>query len=130
VRQDPEYLLALAQLGELLLRNGEAAQALVYLDRAAVIDGSSLRVRTFRGLALLSSGRPAEAEQVARQIVRIASRFDVGHYVLGMSLVQQGRFDQETAAQLALAAGKFPDALEWLAWTREHLGSEHAPQRK
>jgi tetratricopeptide (TPR) repeat protein len=50
-------------LGAAYLERGKVEAGLAQLDAAAALDGSSPEVHVFRGLALESAGRPAEAAQ-------------------------------------------------------------------
>lgn len=126
---DPNYGEAYASLGQLCLETGEPSRALEHLERALAIYPDSDALQGNKAFALLMLRHPAEAEQAARRAVGLAPRSVTAHYLLGLALLQQSRATAETARELELAAAKYPDAWQGLAWVRERLASAKAAEQ-
>jgi tetratricopeptide (TPR) repeat protein len=121
VRLDPAYPEALAELGALHLRNGEAQRGLDALERALSIDKNSVELLGNQAWALLVLKRPAEAERAARRAVQLAPKSVSAHYLVGMALVQQGLYTREATEHLGIVADTYPDAREWVLWLQRYL---------
>jgi tetratricopeptide repeat protein len=121
---DPEYFNAHVYLGQLFLQEGEPLRGLAFIERALTIDSNSDILESNKAFALLALRRSAEAEQAARRAVHIAPRSIEAHYMLGLALLQQSRATTETVTHLEIAADKYPDARQGLAWVREQLARQ------
>ncbi|MDX2179539.1 MAG: tetratricopeptide repeat protein [Bryobacteraceae bacterium] len=107
---DPEYFDAQAILGNERLKTGDPEGAIAAYDHALEIDPSCVALMVNRGIALLHSKRLEEAETVARKALLLDGSSPQAHYVLGLSLAQQGEISEETLEHLNAAADKFPQA--------------------
>lgn len=121
VALDPEYFEAQALLGDERLRAGQAAEAVAAYERALEIDPSAVGVLVNQGLALLNVRRVNEARASAEKALVMDGSSMPAHFVLGLTLAQQGQDPEQAEQHLKIAAEKIPQArkaLEWLAQDR------------
>ena len=76
-------------LGLVLVRSGQLEEGLRYIERAAQLDPERAYTYEFNvGATLLNAGRPHDALSPLRQAVKLDPTFAVGHYFLGVTLLQ------------------------------------------
>jgi FimV-like protein len=141
---DPEYLEAWNNIGCRYMAKKEPAEAAAAFGRAITLDPGARLVHANMGLALIALGRFGEAEESARKGLAVDSRDVKARYVLGISLLGQGRVTDETVTALRDASEAFPRAQLALAQAlaqrgdregaravlRNHLSSREADTRK
>lgn len=92
----------LFQLGRDRLRDGEAAQATVPLERARRLEPEKASIREALGIAYFRITHWHAAELEFRKVLELSPVDDYAHFALGRSLVKQGRQD-EASVHLKLA---------------------------
>jgi Flp pilus assembly protein TadD len=120
---DSEYVEAWNNLGCRYLLKGQADQALAALERAASIDKNAPFVHTNIAIALVSLGNFARAEEAARTALSVDSTDKKARYVLGMTLVGQHDYGDETLKVLRQVEEDFPLARLALAETLAKRGN-------
>ncbi|MDX1418631.1 MAG: tetratricopeptide repeat protein [Rubricoccaceae bacterium] len=103
LRRAPKRWRAHHALGTLRLRQGHAAEADAFLDRAAALDPSG-EARSGVGYAYATAGRYEDAERIFRENARLHPDDPGVHHGLGTLYSRQGRYDE--------AAGQYRRALE------------------
>lgn len=118
----PDFVPALAGLGDWNRRGSRPERAVAYLERAAELDSADPRRQAALADALVAAGRYADAETQLR--ILIASQPDVlpAHLLLARLLRVLGRFD-DSLASLERAAALRPDSPEVLTALAEHHGA-------
>ena len=130
VAQDPDYFEALVNLGVERYRQGDAAGALAAFEAALRIDPDSPQALSNRALALLRLGRYAEAEQAARRALQLEESA-TSHYLVGLSLANQGQNWEEARSHLQAAEARHPEArAARLALERQRAARPAAPTSK
>ncbi|MBZ5725307.1 MAG: tetratricopeptide repeat protein [Acidobacteriia bacterium] len=81
-------------LAELLIDRNRVPEALQLLDTARHIEPRADRIEPLRGRALLSQGRPSEAEAAFRTALATQPESGVLHYQLGRTLKRLGKNDE------------------------------------
>jgi Flp pilus assembly protein TadD len=105
---DPTHERTLLALGELQLRNGETAAAIVTLEKAFLKNGAGWRTHLLLATAYARAGRAADAETHARRAVELAREKGAGaRLLLGEILAAEGKLPEEQTTWQELVA-KFP----------------------
>jgi tetratricopeptide (TPR) repeat protein len=120
---DGEYLEAWNNLGCRYLLKGQAREALAALERAAHIDKDAPFVHTNIAIAQISLANFVGAEQAARSALSVDSSDKKARYVLGMTLVAQQKYTDETLKVLRQVEEDFPMARLALAETLAKRGN-------
>ena len=121
----PENADGLNLLGTAILQQGNGAEAVQYLERAAEQQRGSAAVLANLAQGYLATGRYREACETFRKASRIAPREPQFHMGMATALALQGRLD-EAEAQLTRLTLKFPTvALVWF-----NLGNVLRDQRR
>ena len=107
---DPEYMEAHNNLGARYLNSGKPDQALREFNRALELDPHAIAPQVNAATSLLMMKRNVDAEQAARKALDLDSTDLRAHYMLGLSLIAQGKFTPEAGQSLRRAAEKFPRA--------------------
>lgn len=92
----------LYQLGRARLRDGEAAQATVPLERARRLEPEKASIREALGIAYFRITNWRAAEQEFRKVLELSPVDEYAHYALGRALAKQGRH-AEASVHLKLA---------------------------
>ena len=92
----------LYQLGRARLRDGEAAQATVPLEKARRLEPDKASIREALGIAYFRITHWHAAELEFRKVLELSPVDDYAHYALGKALVKQGRA-AEASVHLKLA---------------------------
>ncbi len=79
-------------------------------DSALAVEPKWALIHVDRAAALVNLNRPAEAEMAARLALRLEPGSVAASYMLGCAMLMQEKISAETAAYLAVAAGKYPRA--------------------
>jgi tetratricopeptide (TPR) repeat protein len=116
LRRQPDDEQANANLGVALLQNGQPAEALAVLGRAAERSPASGTLHRLLAAALCEHGKPTDAEAVARRAVRLEPGDAAAHDILGRALALQERW-REAAEEFSRALAIAPDFAE----ARDHL---------
>ena len=82
------------QEGRRRLRNGQAAQATVSLEKAKRRAPDKASIRESLGIAYFRLGPYEEAEAEFRVVLEISPVDDYAHYALGRCLEKQGRINE------------------------------------
>ena len=94
----------LFQQGREHLERGDAAQALVALEKAKRLAPDKASIRERLGIAYFRLGRFAEAEAEFRALLDLAPNDDYGHYALGRCLEQSGETRLQANGHYKLAS--------------------------
>ncbi len=124
VRLDPDFVEAQIELGAVYLKSGQPQQALEWFDRALVLESDMALIYSAKAAALVTLGRPAEAEVAARRALQLSPQSIEANYLLGSSMMLEGKITPETAAYLAVAAPKYPRARAALIDVQEALAKQ------
>jgi tetratricopeptide (TPR) repeat protein len=98
----PGATVVYSQLGDALVRSGQAEEAIDNLLRATAIDPGSAHVRNEMGIALEAKGRMEEAIEQYEQALQVQTDCWQAHYNFGRALKKRGRLD-EAIVHLRLA---------------------------
>src|SRR5580765_7014210 len=104
----------LFQQGRAHLERGDAAQALVPLEKAKRRAPDKASIRERLGIAYFRLGRYAEAEAEFRVLLDLAPADDYGHYALGRCLEKRGRA-REANGHYKLASSLRPSSRQYRA---------------
>jgi Flp pilus assembly protein TadD len=105
---DPAHERSLLALGELQLRNGETAAAIVTLEKVFLKNGAGWRTHLLMATAYAKAGRAAEAETHARRAGELAGEKGAGaRLLLGEILAAEGKLPEAQSTWQELVA-KFP----------------------
>ena len=105
---DPTHERSLLALGELQLRNGETAAAVVTLEKAFLKNGGGWRTHLLLATAYAKAGRAADAEIHARRAAELAREKGAGsRLLLGEILQAEGKLQEARTTWQELVA-KFP----------------------
>jgi Flp pilus assembly protein TadD len=105
---DPTHERSLLALGELQLRNGETAAAVVTLEKAFLKNGGGWRTHLLLATAYAKAGRAADAEIHARRAAELAREKGAGsRLLLGEILQAEGKLQEARTTWQELIA-KFP----------------------
>jgi Flp pilus assembly protein TadD len=108
----------LFQQGCAHLRRGDAAQALVALEKAKRRAPDKASIHERLGIAYFRLGRYAEAEAEFRALLELAPVDDYGHYALGRCLEKRGR-PREANGHYKLASSLRPNSGQYRARIKE-----------
>jgi tetratricopeptide (TPR) repeat protein len=120
---DPEYIEAWNNLGCRYLTKRQPADALAALQRAAAIDKQAPFIHTNMSIAHFALGNIADAEAAARTALTIDATDKKARYILGLSLVAQQEYSDETVKLLRQVEEDFPTARLALAETFARRGN-------
>ena len=90
----PESVIALNDLGNLLLKRGRLEEAIEHYRRVIQINPTHPIVHYNLGNALSEQGKVEEATDEYREAVRLVPRFARAQYNLGLSLFSRGQMDE------------------------------------
>ncbi|WNO04892.1 tetratricopeptide repeat protein [Rhodoferax mekongensis] len=112
LREEPEHLNALNNLGILCNSMGEHQQALGLFEQLIALVPQEAKAHTNRGVALKALGRLEDAAQAYQHALTLDPRFHSAHNNLGNLLYNQGAFDKalnyfETASSLQPQLGEY-----------------------
>ncbi|HKW97434.1 MAG TPA: tetratricopeptide repeat protein [Bryobacteraceae bacterium] len=110
VKIAPNYTEAHNNLGVWYMITGKLQKAATELEAALKLDTSSVFVNTNLSLIRFLSKQYAEAEALARAALRKDEKFTRANYILGLSLVAEGKNQDEAVDHLDRAAREFPAA--------------------
>lgn len=116
VRISPDYFQAHVQLGILHAEADQPSLALESFLAAIALEPNSDFLQFNVTLTLIVLHRPVEGEVYARRALRRSPSSVDARFVLGVVLVMQDNFAEETIASLRLASEKYPLARDLLAW--------------
>lgn len=109
VREAPDSVRALNNLGVLLDEKGDREEAVIHLRTAKRLDPHNQEVLGNLGVALGAMGRYAEAEQELRHAVRLDPANLEVRANLGILLFRRGMYEQAAAELAHVCAGKPED---------------------
>jgi tetratricopeptide (TPR) repeat protein len=117
IRINPGYATSHIVLGNALLQQGNAGQAVAQLLLALQIDPSSSDARLGYGKGLLAQNQPAEAERQLTRVLAADPGRPEAQYWLGRAQLKEGKLAEAGAqfAKCSKLARKFPDAQFQLA---------------
>ncbi len=101
-----------------LLERGDAAAAVVLLERAGAAEPRSASVLEALGRAQYQARRRDEAAATFERLVEMTPDADYAHFGLGLALARLGRF-HDAAEHLAMAAAMRPDRAEYVENLRQ-----------
>jgi Flp pilus assembly protein TadD len=113
-----ETTYSLFQRGRAHLRKGDAAQAMVSLEKAKRREPDKASIREALGIAYFRIHRYQEAETEFRAMLDLAPVDDYAHYALGRCLEKQGR-DTEAQGHYKLASSLRPSSKQYAARIRD-----------
>ena len=108
----------LFQQGRSHLENGDAAQALIPLEKAKRRAPDKASIRERLGIAYFRLGRYGEAEAEFRAMLELAPLDDYAHYALGRCLEKRGHA-QEANGHYKLASSLRPGSKHYAARIKE-----------
>lgn len=111
VARDPMVFEAQYNLASMLLRRGDAAEAILHYRAASRLRSDDAVVRNALGSAELANGNPASAIADFREAAELRPDYFDAHYNLGLALAQAGDFTH-AEAELRLAAKLKPEDAE------------------
>lgn len=104
LRRHPDYWMSNYNRGYIAYTRQNWPEVADYMNRAIASGATETDAYVYRALALLKLGRPQEAEQSVRQAIAIRPKAASYHFVLGLVLRQEQRWDDAlTAFQQELA---------------------------
>jgi tetratricopeptide (TPR) repeat protein len=104
---EPESAYELLQRGTALMRRRHNAQAAVVLERAARLEPGKGSILEALGRAYFTSGQHERARETFEALLEVDPSSHYGHYALGRSLKNLGRF-REARTHLRLAVALSP----------------------
>jgi TolA-binding protein len=105
INKYPDFMLAFSEMGVQYLRLNELEKADESFQSALKIKPDAFAPMMNRGIVLVQMKRYAEAEPLLRNVLK-AKESPVGHYFLGQTLANLGRFDEAEKEFLsALSSG-------------------------
>jgi Flp pilus assembly protein TadD len=112
---DPEFCMALNNLGAEYLQTNEVDLAIEQFNKAVAVDPHAVKPYSNLAIAYLRKEQFGDAERAARRVLDIDRADTHGHLALGISFVMQRKFTPEIQRSLEKAALDFPCANFWLA---------------
>lgn len=104
--EHPDFMLVHNEIGVQYMRLNDLAKADEALQAALKIQPDAYMPLVNRGIVLFSQKRYADAEPGLRTAVAVNKDGAVGHYFLGQTLANLGKFDEsEIELQMAVAQG-------------------------
>ena len=122
----PEYIDASFQLGVLYLKLRDSGRAEQAFHRTLELDPTHAMAYSGLSLSQSAAGRFAEAEEAAREALRLHPSLAWGHYVLGIALLERNSGHGEAETLLRRAAQEIPRARLALAQLLERQGQKQA----
>jgi Flp pilus assembly protein TadD len=119
---DPANASAHDDLGILYMWGEETEKAREQFAQAIALEPRLVTSHINESLALLTLGRPGEAEASAREALRIAPAEAFAHLLLGWSLAAQNRYTDDSLLDLRFAARQYPEAHLAMADVLIHRG--------
>ena len=113
-----ETTYSLFQQGRAQLKRGQAAQAIVSLEKAKRREPEKASIREALGIAYFRSGRWEQAEAEFRKLLDLSPVNDYAHYALGRTLEKQGR-SREANTHYKLASSLSPGSAQYRARIKE-----------
>ncbi len=99
IKVEPNHPGAYSGLSVLAVARGDFAQAIANINRANRIDPLSLPAMHNRAFIYYVAGEFEQAEQSVRSAIEFAGgSYPIGHYVLALTLLAQGRTEEAMAA--------------------------------
>jgi tetratricopeptide (TPR) repeat protein len=118
----PDYLQAHNLLGTRYMSLGEYPQAVAEFQKAAAIDPNLAPTYLSLSVAFFFAGHYADAEIAGRRALELDPESAGTRYVLGRSLIQQGKGTPEALELLRQSEGAFPNARLVLALVLSERG--------
>jgi tetratricopeptide (TPR) repeat protein len=123
---DPNFLLALSELGSLYLKSGDMTKAAETYTNLTKIAPADVSAQLNLGIALFNLKKIQEAETHLREAVKLNDKLPTAHYYLGVVLVNLKQFgDAEKELELAIANGG-----DNLALAHKFLGGLYISSKK
>ncbi|MHB1060214.1 MAG: tetratricopeptide repeat-containing sulfotransferase family protein, partial [Rhodanobacter sp.] len=122
LRLRPDFVPALAALGDWYRRGSRPERAVEYFERAAAAEPASPQRQLALGDALIAAGRYDEAEACLLPLAVVEPGFVPGHVLLARLLRVLGRFD-DSLDSLTRALAVAPDDPDVLVALAEHHGA-------
>ena len=98
LRRHPDYWMSNYNRGYIAYTRQNWPEVAEYMNRAIANGATETDAYVYRALALLKMGRPQEAERSVRQAIAIRPKAQSYHFVLGLVLRQEQRWDDALAA--------------------------------
>jgi tetratricopeptide (TPR) repeat protein len=114
IEADPEFADALHARGVIALQSQDVPAAREFLTKAAALDDANAEYQADAAVATYLSEASPQAETMARTAIRMDPENPKAHYVLGLSLLRQGKRGEEVLRSLRAASPKYPRAVELL----------------
>lgn len=109
VKIHPQFMLAYNEMGVQYLKLGELEKADVALVAALALQPESYVARVNHGIVLFQLKRYTDAVPVWRAVVKAKEQEAVGHYFLGQTLANLGKFNEaEKELLLSISLGGAP----------------------
>lgn len=98
LRRHPDFWMSNYNRGYIAYRRQNWPEVVDYMSRAIAGGSTEIDAYAYRAFALLHLGRPQEAEQSIRQAIAIRPNAHTYHFVLGLALRQEQRWDEALTA--------------------------------
>jgi superkiller protein 3 len=121
LRLDPDFMEARTDLGAFHAQANRPEEALEQYDQALALEPNLALLHSNKAAALVMLGRWEEAEQAARRALQLDPESTDANFMLGITMMKQGKITAETAAHLAIAAKKHPRGRAYLAEVQAQL---------
>ena len=118
ISEHPSFMLAYNEIGVQYLRLNQLEKADEALQAALKIDPKAFTPLMNRGIVLFSMKRYAEAELLLREVIKMKDQQPVGHYFLGQTLANLGKFveaERELLTAIKLGGDEMKEAHRLLA---------------
>ena len=118
IKEYADFMLAYNEMGVQYLQLNELEKADEALQSALKIDPAAYMPLMNRGIVLFTMKRYGEAAPVLRKVVALKNEQAVGHYFLGQTLANMGRFDEaekELLVAVKLGGDEMKEAHRYLA---------------
>jgi tetratricopeptide (TPR) repeat protein len=119
LRLDPDYWEARADLGIVYVKTDRPVEALVQYELALSLEPNVAALHSNEAAALVMLNRCPEAEKAARRALQLDPELVSANYMLGVSMLMQGRVTSETVTHLEVAAKIYPNARKFLEFQAE-----------
>lgn len=123
VELDPQYMHAINNLGVRYMLSGRLDEAIVLFRRASELDPHAVGAHSNLAHCLVIKGDAPAAEVEARKSVELDKGDAKAAYLLGLSLVMQGKFTPEAVANLRKSEHISPRAQLTFALALARTGS-------
>ena len=121
---DPEYWEAILNLGVAYASAGDPSRALGLFEQGLALEPNLYVLHVNKAGALILLGRLEEAEQAARNALKLAPDSTDANFHLGMALIMRGEVTPEAIACLKFAAPKDARARKALASVEGYVRPE------